>query len=123
MNDVRNAVRGSELQLYADDTVIHAAGANPEVARLKLQPSLSLFAQWCKVNRLSLNVAKTKLMVFDTRYKVKKTKNVIIKINDVPLQIVPTYKYLGFTLDSTLTFNYHVKNTAAIVSYKANLLA
>ena len=62
-------------------------------------------------------------MVFGTRHRVKKAKNVVVKINEVPLQIVPTYKYLGITLDSTLTFNYHVRTVANMVEYKANLLA
>ena len=36
--------------------------------------------------------------------------------------MVPTYKYLGITLDSTLTFNYHVKTVVNTIA-KANLLA
>ena len=54
---------------------------------------------------------------------MKKAKDVVVKIADVPLQIVPTYKYLGITLDSTLSFNYHVRTVSNMVSYKVNLLA
>ena len=62
-------------------------------------------------------------MVFGTRHKVKKAKNVILKLENTQLQMVPTYKYLGFTLDSTLSFNYQVKCIGNMVAYKANLLA
>ena len=123
VNDVQNAVNGANLQLYADDTVIHTSGATPEEATRMLQPSLEQFTKWCTSNKLSLNDAKTKLMVFGTRHKVKKAKEVVIKVANVPLQIVPTYKYLGITLDSTLSFNYHVRSVSNIVSYKINLLA
>ena len=123
VNDVQSAIVGSKVQLYADDTVIHSAGNTPEEAAHVLQPSLNQFNKWCAANKLSLNATKTKLMVFGTRYKVKKAKDTIIKVASVPLQIVPTYKYLGITLDSTLTFNYHVKSVANVVSYKINLLA
>ena len=62
-------------------------------------------------------------MVFGTRSKVKKAKDLVVKVDNTPLQIVPTYKYLGITLDSTLSFNCQVKSTMSIVAYKANLLA
>ena len=123
MNDVQAALNGSEIQLYADDTVIYAAGRNPVEAARALQPPLNRFSKWCKENKLSLNAGNTKLMVFGTRHKVKAAKDTVVKINDLPLQIVPSYKYLGITLDSTLSFNYHVKTVASTVSYKINLLA
>ena len=62
-------------------------------------------------------------MVFGTRHRVKKAKHVKLLLEEAPLQIVPRYKYLGFTLDSTLSFNYQVKCTANMVAYKAHLLA
>ena len=123
VNDVQSAVKVSKLQLYADDTVIYAAGENADDAACKLQPSLNQFSKWCQANKLSLNTTKTKLMVFGTRHKVKKATGTIVKIENVPLQVVPSYKYLGITLDSTLSFNCHVKSAASVVSYKANLLA
>ena len=62
-------------------------------------------------------------MFFGTRHKVKKARNVKVSIANTYLQVVPTYKYLGFTLDSTLTFGNHVSNVTRLVAYKANLLA
>ena len=123
VNDVQEAVTGADLQLYADDTVIHAAGTGHDLAVAKLQPALNRFAFWCKGNKLLLNAVKTKLMVFGTRHKIKKAKDVMVTVDRIPLQLVPTYKYLGVTLDSTLSYNYHVKTVASIVAYKANLLA
>ena len=61
-------------------------------------------------------------MVFGTRSKVKQAKNLVLKMNDTPLQVVPTYKYLGMTLDSVLSFNCQVNATVSLVAYKANLL-
>ena len=122
INDVQNAVNGANVQLYADDTVIYASGPTAEETARKLQPTLNLFSKWCRINKLSLNTSKTKQMAFGTRHKVKKAKRVVLLVNDVPLQMVPTYKYLGFMLDSTLSFNYHVKSVANTVTYKAVLL-
>ena len=87
----------------------------------KLQPSLNQFCKWCQANKLSLNTTKTKLMVFGSRQKVKRAKEVEIRVGDVKLQLVPSYKYLGITLDSTLSLNYHFKAVASAISYKASL--
>ena len=68
-------------------------------------------------------MSKTKLMVFATRHKIKKASNVSIQMDNTKLQIVPTYKYLGFMLDSLLSFNCHVKHVLNMVNFKSNLLA
>ena len=123
VNDMQYAVTGVDTQLYADDTVIYAAGVNGESAVHKLQPALNHFSTWCQANKLTLNTAKTKLMLFGTRQMVRKAKGAHVKVGEVPLQTVPSYKYLGFTLDSTLSFNNHVSTVVSMVTYKANLLA
>ena len=85
---------------------------------------MHMLSRWCSVNKLSLNAAKTKLMTFGTRQRVKKCKDVKVSTGGgASLQIVPTYKYLGFTLDSTLSLNSHVNNVTKMVAYKINLLA
>ena len=123
VNDVQQAICGAHLQLYADDTVLFASDHDAEVAARKLQPALKQFEEWCSRNKLSLNPKKTKKMAFGTRLQVKKAKNVTLLIANVPLQNVPTYKYLGILLDSTLSYNCHVNNVVSTVTYKANLLA
>ena len=123
VNDIQFAVGGASTQLYADDTVIYVKGRNKEEAVAKLQPALDEFAMWCKANKLTLNAAKTKLMIFGTRYRIKRAKNAMVKIGKAPLQIVPSYKYLGFNLDSTLSFSNHISTVSSMVAYKANLLA
>ena len=123
VNDVKNAVKSADIQLYADDTVIYVSGKNTVDAISKVQPELDKFSKWCTENKLSLNVSKTKLMTFGTRHKVKMAENAMVNMNNSRLQIVPTYKYLGFVLDSTLTFNSQVKNIVNTVTYKANILS
>ena len=122
INDMQHVVKNSNIQLYADDTVIYTDGVDADSAAAKLQPDLDRFADWCNANKLSLNVAKTKLMTLGTRQRVKKAKGIKITVNNQQLQIVPTYKYLGFTLDSVLSFNSHLSNVIGVVLYKINLL-
>ena len=123
VNDVQYALRGSQIRLYADDTVIYSSGENTVELEASLQPALNKFAKWCGCNKLTLNASKTKLMAFGTRQKVKRAKRAQVKINGVPLEIVPSYKYLGVSLDSTLSFNYYVKSVVNMVAYKTSLLS
>ena len=123
VNDMLKAATGVEVQLYADDTVLYCSGLTAEEAALKLQPCLQKFSNWCGANKLTLNVKKTKLMSFGTRHKVKCSKGVKVYIGGKQLQHVPTYKYLGVILDSTLSLKAHVNSVVNSVLYKTNLLA
>ena len=100
-----------------------AAGQSGQEAVNCLQPALNQFANWCEANKLSLNANKTKLVAFGTRQRIKKLKQANIFIGETKLQMVPSYKYLGFHLDATLSFNSHVSSVMKTVAYKANLLA
>ena len=60
------------------------------------------------MNALTINAQKTKFMIFGTRSKVKAAKRTNLVISGTSIQQVPSYKYLGFTLDSVLSFSNHV---------------
>ena len=87
VNDVMRAVDNTHLQLYADDTVLVSQGTDANSAEQQLQPALAQFSKWCHQNKLSLNASKTKLMVFGTRQKVKKAKDVEIMIEGVAYRL------------------------------------
>ena len=79
VNDIQFAVGGASVQLYADNTVIYVKGRNKEEAVAKLQPALDEFSMWCKANKLTLNATKTKLMIFGTRYRIKRARVLWLK--------------------------------------------
>ena len=55
---------------------------------------------------------------------VKRSKNVdiILSLNNVPLERVCSYKYLGFILDDHLNFNKHINSMVSTVSHKLYIL-
>ena len=122
VNDMEYAVTNCGLKLYADDTVLYQAGVNKDEAMVKLQKSVNDFKEWCNVNSLTINVSKTKVMAFATRSKVKKCKEVDIKIGNESLKVVPLYKYLGLLMDSTLNYSNHITSIVNTVTYKMSLL-
>ena len=62
---------------------------------------------------------KTKSMIFGTRSKVKKAKIVKLSLQNAQLQQVPSYKYLGFTLDSVLSYSNHISVLLNTIAHKA----
>ena len=109
--------------MYADDTVLYQSGINGETAAGKLQQSVNLFAGWCEKNSLTINTSKTKVMAFGSRKKVKNAKKMVIKLGAERLKLVPSYKYLGMILDSTLNYNLHVSQVMRTVLHKLLLLS
>ena len=123
INDLRGALKNCKVRLYADDTVLYRAGDNVHEAAASLQASLNEFCLWSEANKLSVNVKKSKLMVFGSRSRVKKAKNLKIYMKGNLLQKVPTFKYLGVILDPTLTYNHHISSIVRTVLHKMTLMA
>ena len=62
-------------------------------------------------------------MIMGTRSMVKRHRFLPkLKINGVALDYVFQYKYLGITIDESLTFHNHLKNTITILAHKIYLL-
>ena len=90
-----------------------------------IQNDLAELSNWCDINKLTINCKKTKYCVYGMRKIVKRSKNVdiILSLNNVPLERVCSYKYLGFILDGHLNFNKHINSMVSTVSHKLYLLS
>ena len=122
VNDVQFALGKIGIRLYADDTVIFMTGNNRDVVQRDVQYNLNRFMNWCGSNKLTINPSKTKLVVFGTRQSVKKNRGMHLEINGSKIQTVPTYKYLGVILDSTLSHKSHIAYIARTVLHKLTML-
>jgi hypothetical protein len=94
---------------YADDTVIleclHESGAS------NLQNEMNTIVQWCDTNYLNINAAKTKEMLFTNKRHSPAPPNISIHTNDI--ERVDSYRYLGTTITSKLSFTTNAELTAA----------
>ena len=54
-----------KLKMYADDTVIYAHGNSVSEVKKNLQLCLDYVYDWCILNRLYMNMKKTKIMWFE----------------------------------------------------------
>ena len=120
-NDVVKRFKNCSVAQYADDTVLYVSDANFCKAVDKMQKDLSALERWCIINGIRANTGKTKVMLFGNAQKMKSIPDFEVKLNDIPLQQVTSYKYLGVTLDNRLKFDKHVRKTLSSVAGKLKL--
>lgn len=94
VNDIVKSIVHSKLALFADDTLIYISGKNVQDAVNKLNEDLSRVNAWLNVNKLKLNIDKTKFMVINSR-KNSDLDNICIVIDGSEVERVIQFKYLG----------------------------
>lgn len=87
--------------LFADDLEMDSCDIKD------LQKATKALEEWCKDNKLAVNLDKTKVIKF--RKGGRLARNDKILFNGEPVEFVSSYEYLGITLQSRLTFTEHIK--------------
>ena len=82
--------------LYADDTVIFSDSEDG------LRYALNTFNEYCDKWRLTVNAAKTKIIIFNSRGRPKPTTKFTLKGADT--EIINEYKYLGIYFSQSGAF-------------------
>ena len=72
-----------------------------------MQDEINKIADWITSNKLSLNRAKTKFILFRSSNK-KLKHNITISINEQPIKQVKNTTFLGVIIDEYLTSNDHI---------------
>ena len=57
------------FHLFADDTCLFYSNKSYKKMEIEVNISLDNIANWSKINKLTLNVKKSSLLVFDSRKK------------------------------------------------------
>ena len=86
INDIVNATNYFSIRLLADDTSLTLAGKDLELLLQRINPELPAIYKWLCSNRLTLNLSKTKYLVFQPRQKVNSNLHPPLKIADQYLE-------------------------------------
>ena len=108
INDLHFSVNQSIASHFADDTCITYSAKKIKSLETVLNHDLKIVSDWLKANRLSLNVKKSKLIIFKSKRKIVPPKSFSIKLNGYTLEPTDNVKYLGLYLDQNLSFDYHI---------------
>ena len=106
INDLHRAIRHSQVYHFADDTNLLKTSRSPQKLQKHLNIDLKLLYKWLLANKISLNCAKTELIIFHKPgFKVPFVFK--IKMHGLRLRLSDSIKYLGVYLDSTLSGGHH----------------
>ena len=86
---------------YADDAVFIELLHRDDDSCLDI--AANDLAGWCTDNDLILNVTKTKSLILSNKRYSPEIGD--LKIDDEPVELVDSFKYLGTVIDSKLNFN------------------
>ena len=78
--------------------------------------------EWLDMNKLQLNVNKTKRMLIKQVRKKVDERNLKIRIKNIEIEVVEEIKYLGVIIDRNLRFSAHVNYIGKKVRSKLGLL-
>ena len=109
VNDIALCTNENILS-FADDTTIFLSGSNINDLFTRANESLNCVFDWFCANKLSLNATKTNYMLIQHPNKSRDTYSQALKINNIPLTRAPSCKFLGLTLDETLSWKNHISN-------------
>ena len=122
INDLPMSSKLFELIIYADDTTLSGIlnTRYTYIDILHIYSERDTISDWLKANKLSLDVNKTKMMLFyRPQGKVEISK---LKINDTEIIIVEEFDFLGITLDKHLTWKPHIHQISNKISKTIGIL-
>ena len=123
INDLQNSLKFAKSSHFADDTCLTYSNKNPKTLETNLNHDLKNLTQWLRANRLSLNVDKTKLLIFKSKYNKNQYQDMIIKLLGKRLEPSTSVKYLGIHIDHNLSWDCHIKEMNAKLSRTNGILS
>ncbi|CAH0382565.1 unnamed protein product [Bemisia tabaci] len=121
INDLKGVLDECKLRMFADDTLIYLAGYDTEELQGKLSAELTRVDEWLKVNKLKLNISKSKYVVFSSN-EAKRAMEVLIKIGEEKIERVKMYKYLGVLVTDDLKWDKQVEKVSNEYRKRVSLL-
>ena len=102
--------------LFAEDTTLQVSGVNLDQLFEQANAELEKSSVWFQANKLTLNIKKTKYMIFSDKNLETGTHN--LKIGNQTIEQVGTnckekyFKFVGHVLDDKLSWEGHIQHIA-----------
>ena len=123
INDFRLCLEKTSSGHFADDTFIIYNSKKPKTIETVINTELKQVIKWLRLNKLSLNAAKTELIFFHSKRRPLNYDSISIRFNGIKLTPVDHVKYLGMYLDSYLSWEYHIHELSKKLSRANGILS
>ena len=119
INDMENILTDMGIIHFADDSTLHVKlpkGAN--ISNM-INAELSAIDSWLKVNKLFLNIDKTKYMIFSLK---DRPPDMNILISNTQIGRTDVHKFLGVHIDEKINFGHHISTICSKISRGIGIL-
>ena len=109
INDLRLCLSETSCGHFADDTFIVFNGKKTKSIETVINFELKKVTKWLRLNKLSLNAAKTEVIFFRSKRHALDYDKISIKMDGLKIAPVDHIKYLGMYIDKFLDWSQHIK--------------
>ena len=124
INDIIKSSSKFSIILYADDTTLNSTldnfVTNPDDIEKAIIVELQNILKWLDVNKLCLNVSKSKFMLFHMPQKVIPCLS--FSINGLQIENVHNFNFLGLTINCHLDWKPHLSSIGIKITRVIGLL-
>uniref|UniRef100_A0A3Q3JDA1 Reverse transcriptase domain-containing protein n=1 Tax=Monopterus albus TaxID=43700 RepID=A0A3Q3JDA1_MONAL len=120
INDIGKVSETVKMVLFADDTTIWASDENLQQLSVRVSEEFGKIKKWCDNNLLSLNLEKTKYMVFGNR---RPHNELQLRIGGANIERVYEIKFLGVMVDDRLSWKSHIRHVQHKIAKNISILA
>ena len=107
INDMPNILKYFTPIIFADDTNLIFSSKSFDILQTNIQDDLYNLTHWIFSNKLTLNVKKTKVMLYNIRNS-KSKKKLELKVYNGIIEQVNHLSFLGIIIDDKCNWNYHI---------------
>ena len=100
MNDILESISAGEVHLYADDITAFVTGATTDKTPYKMQVVAKEVTQWCRRNKMTVNIKKTEAMIIQSKKFIGPL--LPVEIADTVVDYKEECKLLGVFVDRQL---------------------
>ena len=100
--------------------MIYESGDNKiSEVKQKLQYCIKNMSSWYKMNRLKINIDKTKVMLIGSKAQLKSLNvdDFILSYDDTPLELVANATYIGMFINCDISCDFHVQRLCQTTYY------
>ena len=108
--------------MYADDTTLLFKSADSTSLQSHMNDCMLKIAHWFEINKLTLNIKKTKYMIFGTNNALRNFDDISLNYGNDIIERVYNFKYLGVIFDPILAWNEHIDYISSIVSQQIGVI-
>ena len=121
INILPNISNSFKPVLFADDTNLIFSDKSITALKTNIQRNLNKLFDWLNINKLSLNVSKSSLLLFNIRNKNNNVK-LNVNINDIKIKQVKNLKFLGIIIDDKLDWKSQINYVSTKLSIAIGIL-